>query len=39
MMMIPDQLLSSYDYHLPLELIAQNPAEPRDSSRLLVVDS
>ncbi|MFM7787705.1 MAG: S-adenosylmethionine:tRNA ribosyltransferase-isomerase, partial [Microcystis panniformis] len=37
--MIPDQSLSSYDYHLPPELIAQNPAEPRDSSRLLVVDS
>ncbi len=39
MTMTPDQLLSSYDYHLPPELIAQNPAEPRDSSRLLVVDS
>jgi len=39
MTMIPDQLLSSYDYHLPPELIAQNPAETRDSSRLLVVDS
>ena len=34
-----DQLLSSYDYHLPPELIAQNPVTPRDSSRLLVVDS
>lgn len=30
-------LTSSYDYELPAELIAQNPAEPRDSSRLLVV--
>lgn len=30
-------LTSSYDYELPQELIAQNPAEPRDSSRLLVV--
>jgi len=39
MTMTPDQLLSSYDYHLPPELIAQNPAETRDSSRLLVVDS
>lgn len=29
---------SDFDYHLPLELIAQNPAEPRDSSRLLVLD-
>lgn len=29
---------SSYDYELPKDLIAQNPAEPRDSSRLLVVD-
>jgi S-adenosylmethionine:tRNA ribosyltransferase-isomerase len=30
--------LSDYDYHLPEELIAQFPAEPRDSSRLLVID-
>ncbi|MHB0868133.1 MAG: tRNA preQ1(34) S-adenosylmethionine ribosyltransferase-isomerase QueA [Chloroflexota bacterium] len=29
---------SDFDYHLPQELIAQCPAEPRDSSRLLVVD-
>ena len=28
---------SAYDYELPKELIAQDPAEPRDSSRLLVV--
>lgn len=28
---------TSYDYELPKELIAQDPAEPRDSSRLLVV--
>ncbi len=27
---------SDYYYHLPEELIAQTPAEPRDSSRLLV---
>lgn len=27
-----------FDYHLPTELIAQTPAEPRDSSRLLVLD-
>ncbi len=29
---------SSYYYDLPEELIAQTPAEPRDSSRLLVYD-
>jgi S-adenosylmethionine:tRNA ribosyltransferase-isomerase len=29
---------SDFDYHLPPDLIAQNPVEPRDSSRLLVVD-
>lgn len=28
---------SAFDYHLPPELIAQQPMEPRDSSRLLVV--
>lgn len=27
--------LSDFDYHLPQELIAQQPAEPRDSARLL----
>ncbi len=27
--------LEDFDYHLPEELIAQEPAEPRDSSRLL----
>ena len=27
-----------FDYHLPPELIAQTPADPRDSSRLLVLD-
>lgn len=31
-----DRLLSAYDYHLPSERIAQTPAIPRDSSRLLV---
>ncbi len=30
---------AAYDYHLPEELIAQNPADPRDSARLLVVES
>lgn len=34
-----DYLLSSYHYELPSEAIAQQPALPRDSSRLLVVDS
>jgi S-adenosylmethionine:tRNA ribosyltransferase-isomerase len=34
-----DCLLSNYDYELPPELIAQNPAVPRDSSKLLVVNS
>lgn len=29
--------LTDFDYHLPPELIAQTPLEPRDSSRLLVV--
>ncbi len=29
---------SDFDYYLPEELIAQTPAEPRDSSRLLVFD-
>lgn len=28
---------SDFDYHLPPELIAQTPAEPRDSSRLLIL--
>jgi S-adenosylmethionine:tRNA ribosyltransferase-isomerase len=32
-----DLQLSAYDYVLPPSQIAQNPAEPRDSSRLLVV--
>lgn len=34
-----DYSLNNYDYELPLERIAQNPASPRDSSRLMVVDS
>lgn len=32
-----DQQLSRYDYHLPEDLIAQNPVVPRDISRLFVV--
>ena len=30
-----DYTLSDFDYSLPEHLIAQSPAEPRDSSRLL----
>ncbi len=29
---------SDFDYHLPPEYIAQTPVEPRDSSRLMVLD-
>ena len=31
-------LCSDFDYQLPPELIAQHPAEPRDSSRLLLLN-
>ncbi len=34
-----DWSLDGYDYELPPDRIAQNPVVPRDSSRLLVVDS
>lgn len=30
--------VDSYDYDLPADLIAQRPAEPRDASRLLVLE-
>jgi S-adenosylmethionine:tRNA ribosyltransferase-isomerase len=33
-----DELLASYDYSFPPELIAKVPANPRDSARLLVYD-
>lgn len=31
-------ILSDYDYHLPEELIGQKPREPRDHSKLMVVN-
>jgi len=31
-------LVSKFDYFLPKELIAQKPARPRDTSRLLILD-
>ncbi len=36
--MSPPMLTSDFDYHLPPEMIAQTPMEPRDHSRLLVMD-
>ena len=33
-----DYRLASYDYHLPPELVAQEPLAERDQSRLLVLD-
>jgi S-adenosylmethionine:tRNA ribosyltransferase-isomerase len=30
--------LSDFDYHLPKHMIAQQPAQPRDSSRLMIID-
>lgn len=30
--------LSEFDYHLPEELIAQHPIEPRDASRMMAVE-
>jgi S-adenosylmethionine:tRNA ribosyltransferase-isomerase len=33
-----DYMTSQYDYELPESMIAQHPADPRDSSKLLVLD-
>ena len=33
-----DLRLSSYNFHLPEERIAQRPVEPRHAARLLVVE-
>jgi S-adenosylmethionine:tRNA ribosyltransferase-isomerase len=35
---IYEELLASYDYSFPQELIAKQPAHPRDSARLLIFD-
>ena len=37
-LIIVDMKTSDFDYDLPQELIAQTPAEPRDNSRLMVVN-
>ena len=37
--LVIDYALSSYDYDLPSDRIAQDPVTPRDASRLLVVDA
>ena len=34
-----DQRLSSYDFHLPDDRIAQRPLEPRHAARLLAVEA
>jgi S-adenosylmethionine:tRNA ribosyltransferase-isomerase len=31
-------LTSDFDYKLPMELIAQSPAKPRDTSKMMVID-
>ncbi|MDK2951876.1 MAG: S-adenosylmethionine:tRNA ribosyltransferase-isomerase, partial [Kosmotogales bacterium] len=30
--------VTDFDYYLPKELIAQNPSEKRDESRLMIID-
>jgi S-adenosylmethionine:tRNA ribosyltransferase-isomerase len=37
-MATPEETLAAYDYHFPEALIAQSPARPRDSARLMVHD-
>lgn len=39
LMISTDRLLSSYQYELPKEYIAQTPVVPRDHSKMLVVES
>ncbi len=38
LIMLPEDRLSTYDYELPEELIASEPCQQREGSRLLVVD-
>ncbi len=33
-----DEILAPYDYSVPPELIAQSPADPRDSAKLLIYE-
>ncbi|MGL5510035.1 MAG: S-adenosylmethionine:tRNA ribosyltransferase-isomerase, partial [Microcoleaceae cyanobacterium] len=35
----PDWSLDAYDYELPPQCIAQTPVTPRDTSRLLVINT
>ena len=35
----PPMLLSDFDYDLPRELIAQEPAPTREAARLLIADT
>ena len=35
---MPNLKLSDFDYYLPQERIAQSPANPRDSARLLTLN-